>query len=47
MHDALEKLLGDAALHAKLEANAEIIQKRDGLAIGAQVIEQAARSHKK
>ncbi|MEY2634865.1 MAG: hypothetical protein RIS75_805 [Actinomycetota bacterium] len=46
MHAALEKLLGDSKLKETLEANAKVIQSRDGLAIGARVIEQAARSHK-
>jgi UDP:flavonoid glycosyltransferase YjiC (YdhE family) len=41
MHDALARLLGDAALRGRLSRAAAAIQHRDGLAKAAHLIEQA------
>ncbi len=46
MHGALDRLLNDRALHAKMQANAAEIQKRDGLGVAAKVIADVARKHK-
>lgn len=45
MHGALERLLGDADLNARMQANAREIQARDGLAVAAKVIVDVARAH--
>jgi len=42
MHRALDRLLGDAALHDRLARAAVTIQRRDGLAKAADIIEQTA-----
>jgi UDP:flavonoid glycosyltransferase YjiC (YdhE family) len=42
LHGALDRLLGDAALHARLAWAAAAIQRRDGLRQAATVIEAAA-----
>jgi MGT family glycosyltransferase len=46
MHGALDRLLKDESLHAKMQANAAEIQKRDGLGVAAKVIADVARKHK-
>ena len=43
LRSAIERLLGDDALHARLAAAAERIQVRDGLTAAAGLIERAAR----
>ena len=45
MHSALETLLNDAELNARMQANAKVIQSRDGLAVAANVIVDVARQH--
>ena len=45
MHEAIERLLGDADLRARLARMGEGIRARDGLRRGADVIEQVARAH--
>ena len=45
MFNALESLLGDQDLHARMEKNAKAIQARRGTEIGADVIEKAARDY--
>jgi MGT family glycosyltransferase len=42
---ALERLLGDAELHASLARSGELIRARDGLRRGADVIEAVGRAH--
>jgi UDP:flavonoid glycosyltransferase YjiC (YdhE family) len=44
MHGALDRLLGDGALRARLNAAARVIQQRDGLRKAADLIERAADS---
>jgi len=46
MHGALEKLLGDAELLKKLADQGERIRARDGLTVGADVIESVGLSHR-
>ncbi|MEN9711115.1 MAG: hypothetical protein RL441_1107, partial [Actinomycetota bacterium] len=45
MHSALETLLNNAELNARMQANAKVIQSRDGLAVAANVIVDVARQH--
>jgi MGT family glycosyltransferase len=45
MNDALTSLLGDAELRARLTAMGEAIRSRDGLRVGADVIERVGREH--
>ena len=45
LHGALERLLGDVDLNARMQANAREIQARDGLAVAAKVIVDVARAH--
>ena len=42
LHAALDRLLGDSALHARLASGANQIQDRHGLAVAANLIESAA-----
>ena len=42
LHAALDRLLGDSALHARLARGAEQVRSRDGLAVAANLIESAA-----
>src|SRR5439155_221759 len=42
MHGALDRLLGDTRLRARLQAAARVIQQRDGLRKAAGLIERAA-----
>jgi len=46
MHAALDKLLDDAALNAKLVENGKAIRASDGLAVGAAVIEAVAKKYR-
>ena len=43
---AIERLLSDSALQARLAAASTRIQKADGIKIGADVIEAVARKHR-
>jgi UDP:flavonoid glycosyltransferase YjiC (YdhE family) len=45
MVSALDSLLGDADLHARMAANAAAIQARKGTEVGADVIEKVARDY--
>jgi UDP:flavonoid glycosyltransferase YjiC (YdhE family) len=45
MTQALDRLLGDAALRARLDAIGAGIRARDGVRRGADVIEEVARRH--
>lgn len=45
MNDALTSLLGDAELRARMAAMGEAIRSRDGLRVGADVIERVGREH--
>ena len=45
MNDALTSLLGDADLRARMTAMGEAIRSRDGLRVGADVIERVGREH--
>ena len=45
MNDALDRLLSDAGLRARMAANGEAIRSRDGLRVGADVIERVAEAH--
>jgi UDP:flavonoid glycosyltransferase YjiC (YdhE family) len=45
MFDTLDSLLGDAELRARMAAMSEAIQARDGLTVGADVIERVAREY--
>ncbi|MGA0210173.1 MAG: nucleotide disphospho-sugar-binding domain-containing protein, partial [Candidatus Nanopelagicales bacterium] len=45
MFDALDSLLGDAELRARMAAMSEAIQARDGLTVGADMIERVAREY--
>jgi MGT family glycosyltransferase len=47
MHTALQRLLGDRDLAARLAAAGERIRARDGLGQAASLIEQAARRHRR
>ena len=47
MFNALEKLLGDTSLMARLAEVSKQIQSRDGLQVGADVIESVGLQHKK
>ena len=44
--DAIERLLGDAALRSRLAEQGEAIRARDGLRVGADVIEQVGAKHR-
>jgi MGT family glycosyltransferase len=46
MHDALERLLGDEALRAKLEESGQRIREADGVRRAADLIEHVAASHR-
>jgi hypothetical protein len=41
----MERLLSDAALRARMAANGEAIRSRDGLRVGADVIERVAEAY--
>ena len=45
MNEALERLLSDAGLRARMAANGEAIRSRDGLRVGADVIERVAEAY--
>ncbi len=45
MNDALDRLLSDTGLRARMAANGEAIRSRDGLRVGADVIERVAEAH--
>ena len=45
MLGALDALLGDSELHARMAAMAEAIQARKGTEVGADVIERVAREY--
>lgn len=45
MFDALDALLGDTGLRARMDAMGKAIQARNGLTVGADVIERVARDH--
>ncbi len=45
MNDALTSLLGDAELRTRMAAMGEAIRSRDGLRVGADVIERVGREH--
>ena len=45
MNDALDRLLSDAGLRERMAANGEAIRSRDGLRVGADVIERVAEAH--
>jgi len=45
MTDALDSLLGDSDLHARMAVNASAIQARKGTEVGADVIEKVARDY--
>jgi MGT family glycosyltransferase len=45
MNDALTSLLGDPELRARMAAMGEAIRSRDGLRVGADVIERVGREH--
>jgi len=44
MHAALDRLLGDAALHARLGSAARVIRRRDGVRRAAHIIEATAQA---
>ena len=44
--DAVERLLGDAALRSRLAEQGEAIRARDGLRVGADVIEQIGAKYR-
>jgi UDP:flavonoid glycosyltransferase YjiC (YdhE family) len=44
--DAVERLLGDAALRSRLAEQGEAIRARDGLRVGADVIEQVGAKYR-
>ncbi|MFM7495566.1 MAG: glycosyltransferase [Candidatus Nanopelagicus sp.] len=46
MHSAISALLTDVVLQKKMQENAKVIQNRDGLAVGAAVIEKVAIKYK-
>jgi len=46
MHGAISALLTDVVLQKKMQENAKVIQNRDGLAVGASVIEKVAIKYK-
>lgn len=46
MHNALDSLLGDAELRQRLAAQGEAIRSRDGLTVGADVIESVGFAHR-
>ena len=46
MNEALSALLSDTALRARLQGIGEAIRARDGLRVGADVIERAGRDHR-
>ena len=46
MNDALTALLDDTELRARMAAMAEAIQARDGLRVGADVIERVGLEHR-
>jgi MGT family glycosyltransferase len=45
MNEALDRLLSDDDLRARMAANGEAIRSRDGLRVGADVIERVAEAH--
>ena len=45
MNEALDRLLSDSALRARMAANGEAIRSRDGLRVGADVIERVAEAY--
>ena len=45
MNDALDRLLSDTGLRARMAANGEAIRSRDGLRVGADVIVRVAQAH--
>jgi MGT family glycosyltransferase len=45
MNEALDRLLSDPGLRARMAANGEAIRSRDGLRVGADVIERVAQAH--
>jgi MGT family glycosyltransferase len=45
MNEALDHLLSDADLRARMAANGEAIRSRDGLRVGADAIERVAEAH--
>jgi MGT family glycosyltransferase len=45
MNEALDRLLADAGLRARMAANGEAIRARDGLRVGADVIERVAEGY--
>jgi UDP:flavonoid glycosyltransferase YjiC (YdhE family) len=47
MSNALSKLLGDSSLKSRLTDISKQIQSRDGLNVGADVIESVGLQHKK
>ena len=45
MNEALDRLLSDASLRERMAANGEAIRSRDGLRVGADVIERVAEGY--
>ena len=45
MNEALDRLFSDSALRARMAANGEAIRSRDGLRVGADVIERVAEAY--